>query len=89
MGSAHAPELPDLPLLRGEISVVAAHPEAVAVGALTEVVGVAGEMSLGDLTRAFAEKVEEGKGAGVLRGLWDDLVDDVLGEKVEVKVVPS
>lgn len=72
------------PLLRSEISIVAARPETVA-SALTEVVG-AGEMGLGELTRAFAEGVErvEGEVVGGLRGLWGDLLDDVLGEKVKV-----
>jgi hypothetical protein len=86
VGSAHAPEVPDAPLSRSEISVIAARPETVA-SALTEVVGLGREMGLGELTRAFREEVVrvEGEVVGGLRGLWGDLLDDVLGEKV-VKV---
>jgi hypothetical protein len=90
VGSAHAHELPDQPLLRNEISVIAAHPETVAVAsAMTEVVSMAEELSLADLTKPFAERVEEVKVRGVLRSLWEDLMDDVLGEKVEVKTAPA
>lgn len=74
-----------MPLLKNEISIIAARPEFVA-SALTEVVGLGREMQLGELTRAFAEGVErvEGEVVGGLRGLWGDLLDDVLGEKVKV-----
>jgi hypothetical protein len=82
IGSAHAPEAEVIPLQRSEISIIAARPEMVA-SALTEVVGLGREMGLGELTRAFAEGVErvEGEVVGGLRGLWGDLLDDVLGEK--------
>lgn len=88
VGSAHALETPVEPLLRNEISIIAARPENVTVAsALTEVVSMAGELTLADLTRAFGEKVEEVKVPGALKALWEDLMDDVLGEKA--KVVPS
>ncbi|OBT84758.1 hypothetical protein VE02_06310 [Pseudogymnoascus sp. 03VT05] len=82
VGSAHAPEAEVMPLERSEISIIAARPETVA-SALTEVVGLGREMGLGELTRAFGEGVErvEGEVVGGLRGLWGDLLDDVLGEK--------
>ncbi|OBT71231.1 hypothetical protein VF21_09895 [Pseudogymnoascus sp. 05NY08] len=87
IGSAHAPEAEVMPLERSEISIIAARPETVA-SALTEVVGLGREMGLGELTRAFKEEVErvEGEVVGGLRGLWGDLLDDVLGEKVVTAV---
>jgi len=83
-GSPHALETPVMPLLRSEISVVAAHPEDVVAAALTEVVGnEAEEPSLSDLTKAFRDEGEETKGPGALKTLWNDVMDDILGKKAK------
>lgn len=69
-----------MPLLRSEISVVAAHPEDVVAAALTEVVGnEAEEPSLSDLTKVFGGE-EETQGSGALKTLWNDVMDDILGK---------
>lgn len=84
----HVPEAPDAPLAVPEIVVMAADPAAVnAVSPLTEVEGmgpdgvelmfVHGRAGAGRSARGEAHEGEVA--GGMLRGLWNGLVDDVLG----------
>jgi len=80
--SAHAVETPDAAVPGPEIMIVASHPSDVAPAAMTEVVGNAGlDMDIGDLTKSFHEKVEELKEPGMVKELWDGLMDDLFGAK--------
>lgn len=81
-----APEQIDIEVPRAEICVVASHPENVAPVAMSEVVG---NEALDDISlhlprpevRRQHERERETK-PGLLRGLWNDLVEDVQGAKV-------
>lgn len=82
-GARRMPEAVDAPVLRAEISVVAARPEVVLPAALTEVEG----MGVDGVELRFAHDLhragEEGEvGGGMIRDIWKGMVDDVLGKKV-------
>lgn len=83
------PEAVDAPVMRAEISVVAARPEVVLPAALTEVEG----MGVDGVELRFAHGLHgvgggaggEGEvGGGMIRDIWKGMVDDVLGKKVVV-----
>lgn len=95
----HAPEVPDAPLAAPEIVVMAADPATVnAVSPLSEVEGMGPDgvelMFVHDYSagagRQGGRRVEgEGQVAGgMLRGLWNGIVDDVLGG-ARAKVKPA
>lgn len=87
-GSLNALEIPDAPLPRSEISIVAAHPEQVLPAALSEVVGNDGlDVGLDTLTAGFSSKVAELKEPGVLKELWGSIMDDILGPKKPIAKV--
>ncbi len=72
----HEPDAPDAPLAAPEIVVLAAHPEAVAPAALTEVEG----MGVDCVELSFAhDPAPAAREQGMLRDLWEGLVDDVFG----------
>lgn len=87
----HVPEVPDAPLAAPEIVVMAADPAAVnAVSPLSEVEGMGPDgvelMFVHDYSAGAGRqggRRAEGEGGqvagGMLRGLWDGIVDDVLG----------
>lgn len=80
--SNHAVESLDEAVPRPEILVVASHPEHVLPSAMSEVVGNEGlEVSIDDLTKAFNENTGEVKEEGVLKMMWNGLVDDIFGSK--------
>ena len=84
------PEAEDVPLPKPVISVVAARPETVLPAALTEVegMGVDGvELKFAHDLHAAAAARERGpdEGMGMLKDIWKGMVDDVLGEKGQVK----
>lgn len=93
----HVPEVPDAPLAAPEIVVMAADPAAVnAVSPLSEVEGMGPDgvelMFVHDYSGAAAGRQggrrAEGEGqvaGGMLKGLWDGIVDDVLGAGAKVK----
>lgn len=80
-GSAHAAETLDVPMHRGEISVIAAHPENVTPAAMSEVVGNEGlDVDIGQLIAGFSEHLpKEIMETGALKELWTGIVDDVFG----------
>ena len=80
-GSPHALDTPDVVLMqKAEPRIVAAFPED--VSAMSEVVGdESRDMSLNDLTKMVKERFEEAKEEGVLKSLWNDVLEDVLGQK--------
>ncbi|KAH8821014.1 hypothetical protein F5884DRAFT_766270 [Xylogone sp. PMI_703] len=97
--SAHAPEVAFEAPARPEISVVAAHPEIVLpVSLFTEVVGNDGyEMDLSKLTAGFPNQIiqqipslkelrEELTERGMLKEVWDSLVEGAFGSKGGHKV---
>lgn len=75
----HAPEVPDAPLAAPEIVVLAADPSRVnAVSPLSEVEGMGPDGV--ELMFVHDDHAAGGESAGgMLRGLWDGVVDDVLG----------
>lgn len=80
-GSPHALDTPDVVLMQeAEPRIFAAFPED--VSAMSEVVGdESRDMSLNDLTKMVKERFEEAKEEGVLKSLWNDVLEDVLGQK--------
>jgi len=82
---AHAPESLDAAIPSAEISIVAAHPENVVVAAMTEVVGNESlEENIEVLSRAAVftpSKRNSSKEKGTLKGLWNEVLDDVFGPK--------
>lgn len=81
------PEAADAPVMRAEISVVAARPEVVLPAALTEVegMGVDGvELRFAHGLHGAAGEGEREVGGGMIRDIWKGMVDDVLGKKVVV-----
>ncbi|RFU28694.1 hypothetical protein B7463_g7664, partial [Scytalidium lignicola] len=97
--SAHALEASIEAVARPEISVVAPHPEIVLpVSLFTEVVGnEAYEMDLSKLTAAFPDRVIQGlqglqelkddlKEPGLLREVWNSLIEGIFGPKDGHKV---
>lgn len=80
--SGNAVESPDEAVPRPEIMIIASHPEDVVPAALTEVVGNDGlEQGLEELTKSFKSNVEEVKEPGVIRELWNSMIDDIFGPK--------
>ena len=80
-GSPHALETPDILFIKEEEPrIVAAFPED--VSAMSEVVGdESRDMSLSDLTKMVKDKFVEVQEPGVLKSLFNDILDDVLGPK--------
>lgn len=80
-GSPHALETPDILFIKEEEPrIVAAFPED--VSAMSEVVGdESRDVSLSDLTKLVKDKFVEVKEPGVLKSLWNDVLDDVFGQK--------
>ncbi|KAK7972968.1 hypothetical protein PG996_007190 [Apiospora saccharicola] len=89
---AYAPEAADEPVAMPEISIVAAHPENVSPAALTEVEG----MTMDGIELKFAhENTKYGasttessyseQGSGMIKGMWNGLLDDVFGESSKQK----
>jgi len=87
--SANPVETLDTALPRPEIMIVASHPDVVLPAAMTEVVAnETVEVSLSELTKQFTPtKAEEVKEPGMMKELWDSLVDDVLGANRRHKVI--
>ncbi|KAL3424348.1 hypothetical protein PVAG01_03629 [Phlyctema vagabunda] len=86
--SPNAVEALDQAVPRPEISIIAAHPENVVAAALTEVVGNAAiDVPIEDLTTGFSSTPAEeaNKELGVLKELWNDLIDDLFGSKATPK----
>ncbi|KAK8073680.1 hypothetical protein PG994_004579 [Apiospora phragmitis] len=88
--ATHAPEAADAPLAMPEISIVAAHPETVSPSALTEVEG----MTMDGIELKFAhensasssaESSYSEQGEGMIKGIWNGLLDDVFGESSKQK----
>jgi len=87
--SAHALEAPVEVVPRTEVNVVAGHPEIILpVAFMTEVVGNEGyEMDLSKLTAGFSDRViQELKEPGMLKEIWNSLLDDIFGPKNGHKV---
>ncbi|KAK8024215.1 hypothetical protein PG993_012281 [Apiospora rasikravindrae] len=89
---AYAPEAADEPLPKPEISIVAAHPETVSPSALTEVEG----MTMDGVELKFAHESSHygpsstqssysEQGDGMIKGIWNGLLDDVFGESSKTK----
>lgn len=84
--AAHPTETLDAAIPPPEISIVSHHPEKVVVAAMTEVVGNdAMEETIEVLSRAATltpRKSSSSKQPGTtLRGLWNEVLDDVFGPK--------
>jgi len=82
---AHAPESLDAAIPSPEISIISAHPEKVVAAAMTEVVGNESlEENIEVLSRAAVftpSKLSSSEEQGTLKGLWNDVLDDVFGPK--------
>lgn len=89
--TAHAAETLDAAIPPPEISIVSAHPEIMVAAALTEVVGNAAvEENIEVLSRAAAftpQKYNSPKQQSRLKGLWNEVLDDVFGPKKENPIV--
>jgi hypothetical protein len=80
--SGHEVDTPDGAVARSEVVVVASRPEDVLPAAMTEVVGNEGqERGIEELTKSFKSGLEEMKEPGVVKELWDGLMDDIFGPK--------
>ncbi|KAK8109872.1 hypothetical protein PG999_008009 [Apiospora kogelbergensis] len=85
---AYAPEAADEPVAFPQISVVAANPETVSPSALTEVEG----MTMDGIELKFAHESSASstgsyseQGNGMIKGMWNGLLDDVFGENSKQK----
>ncbi|KAK7946716.1 uncharacterized protein PG986_011037 [Apiospora aurea] len=89
---AYAPEAADAPLPKSEISIVAANPETVSPSALTEVEG----MTMDGVELKFAHESSHygaspnqssysEQGDGMIKGIWNGLLDDVFGQSSKTK----
>lgn len=84
-GSPHALDTPDIMMIKdaeteAEPRIIAAFPEDVA--AMSEVVGDESvDMKLSDLTKMVKDRFEEVKEPGMLKSLFNDVLDDVFGPK--------
>lgn len=85
----HAPEAVDAPLVQPQIVIMAADPTRVsAVSMLSEVEGMSPdgvELSFAHDNWGRRPAEEQQYAGGMLRTLWDGLVDDVLGDKQKMK----
>lgn len=82
--ASHVAEVIDGAVSRPEISIVAAHPENVAPAAMSEVVGNDGlDVDIGQLAASagIVETSSEVKEEGVIKELWNAVVDDLIGAK--------
>lgn len=78
--SSHAAIEADPVVMERMEKVVAAVPEN--VSAISEIVGdESRDFSLTDLTSAIRGKITEVQEPGALKSLWNDVLDDVLGQK--------
>lgn len=79
----HAPEPAASPVTTPEISIVAANPDLVSPAALTEIEG----MGVDGVELKFIHDGEPAeREPGMLTGLWNGLVDDVLGQNSKAKL---
>lgn len=85
----HAPEVPDAPLVQPQIVIMAADPTRVsAVSMLSEVEGMSPEgveLSFAHDNWGRRPTEEQQYAGGMLKTLWDGLVDDVFGEQQKMK----
>lgn len=85
----HPPEALDAPLAQPQIIIMAADPTRVsAVSMLSEVEGMSPdgvELSFAHDNWGRRPAEEQQYAGGMLKTLWDDLVDDVFGEKQKMK----
>ncbi|KAK7974010.1 hypothetical protein PG989_015858 [Apiospora arundinis] len=85
---AYAPEAADEPLAFPQINVVAANPETVSPSALTEVEGMTMdgiELKFAHENQASTEASYSEQGNGMIKGMWNGLLDDVFGENSKQK----
>lgn len=80
----HAPETSDGPVAPAQISIVAANPELVSPAALTEVEGMGVDGV--ELKFVHEEAAAAEEQPNMLTGLWNGLVDDVIGGHQKNKV---